>query len=94
MKTLMTLPDRFTVDVTTEDIANGIREASSKCPVALALTRAFPPLDGTQWKTSYGIVSLPEQRFTHDAKQFMNAFDWDETVEPITVSCVRELEQT
>jgi hypothetical protein len=30
------------VNVTAEDIANGIKEASGECPVALALTRVFP----------------------------------------------------
>lgn len=60
------------VTVTSEDIVNGARRLSDKCPVARALTRAFGAPVSVGYATYGGVVSgiLPDE-----AMAFIKAFD-------------------
>lgn len=93
--TSSTLPDDFTVDVTSEDIATGVKGSCLFCPTNLALTRSFPTKKTDQWWVNYRRASicakpftkLPDRsrQFAHDADGIIRRFDNGELIQPFTV---------
>jgi nitrate/TMAO reductase-like tetraheme cytochrome c subunit len=72
----------YTVNVTSADIAKGVRHNCDKCPVALALARRFNMNDCTAaasylFATTIGVVRTPEKVY-----KFMKAFDRGQQVKP------------
>jgi hypothetical protein len=84
------LPDRFTVEITAEDIALGERARCEVCPVSLALNRAYP----FGWFV-FPLSAYPSrgrwfgEQYVHDAPDFIERFDTGARVEPRTVTLVR-----
>jgi hypothetical protein len=74
---------RITIDVTADDIANGVRGRCSTCPVALAVRRV-PGLE--KWEVGgmsafYGASSFP---LPCAASRFIMDFDGGRPVEPFS----------
>lgn len=91
------LPDSFSVRVTKEDIARGIKARCLECPVALALNRARPRPKGQAWSVQQPAVAIVSPRgfpqmavdrslvFRHDAGPFVEDFDNGKPLQPFTV---------
>ncbi len=83
------------IDITWEDIANGMRKESGRCPIALAMKR----------QTGGGYVSVsPCTVYTYikqvtklyiladNASQFVEHFDVGEIVKPQTVEIIEQVQ--
>jgi hypothetical protein len=79
----MDIPNRFTLTVTADDIANGEALHCRNCPVALALRAVYPGewdvADFNAWLDGHG-------KWQHSAADFIAAFDADQAVSPCTVT--------
>jgi hypothetical protein len=77
------------IQVTAEDIKQGVRTSCTKCPIALALNRAT----GRKWKVSgmraeneeAGRVALP-----WEACRFQDRYDYDLPVNPFEFDITME----
>jgi hypothetical protein len=91
------LPERFAVEVTADDIAQGWPCNASQCPIALAVMRWL-------WEQNIPVVYVsvtdrdveinldwrtPALRYWHDAASFTTTYDRAEPVEPRTVVLAR-----
>jgi hypothetical protein len=83
----MDIPDRFTVDVTAEDIAAGTPQDCARCPVAIALNREQPH-GYVSWVVTGGTACLNgrDHVFTHNGFRFVWAFDEGGHVSPRTIT--------
>lgn len=80
------------VQVTRDDLDNGIRKFGSVCPIALGVKHAvekqlMTPLlsvDVEGWDIIFSIDGYEYQNFTHHSfiNDFVNAFDAEEYVQP------------
>jgi hypothetical protein len=90
-------PERFAVEVTADDIAQGWPCNASQCPIALAVMRWL-------WEQNIPVVYVsvtdrdveinldwrtPALRYWHDAASFTTTYDRAEPVEPRTVVLAR-----
>ena len=74
---------RVRVEVTAQDIADGKRRISTRCPIALAARRALE----CDVRACWGILELPEGRsagMTKKCNTFIRRFDSGETVKPFS----------
>jgi hypothetical protein len=82
----MDLPDRFTVDVTPEDIRLGVPGSCRSCPVARAIRRVYR----ADWIVGGQTAELSrDEWWRHDATKFIAAFDDERPVSPCTVTFTR-----
>ena len=78
-----------TIEVTSSDIANGIRGAASSCPVALAVNRAIEK-QYSAFATRSSISIFDDDRWINDHQcpkpvaAFIEQFDAGEPVQPLT----------
>lgn len=98
---MSTLPDEFTLLITESSIANGVRDDSDHCAVALEVKafalRSGVALDRVVVEVDAAIVywSSDEQRdpdhevYRHDGFDFVEGFDAGTEVEPSFVTFVR-----
>lgn len=88
----MELLDQFTVEVTAEDIAHGVRCDRLACPIALAAARVIghSVLVSKLYVRSHS--RSPDQEFVrcrHDSADFVSGFDAGLPVAPRTVTLTR-----
>jgi hypothetical protein len=91
------LPERFAVEVTADDIAQGWPCSGSKCPIALAIMRwlrergiSFVAVTVTDRDVEINLNwHTPALRSWHDAASFTTTYDRAEPVEPRTVVLAR-----
>lgn len=86
------------VEVTAEDIERGVRKDCARCPIARALVRAMPAHSVEveseivmAWATEPPLVETAT--LPHAAAAFVNAFDHDRTVEPLSFDLEFEPEE-
>ncbi len=76
------------IEVTQEDIANGIRHSSCKCPIALAVNRALRA--GVNVGNDSFVLYRPSRISTiflpENASSFIKKFDAGSSVEPFKFS--------
>ncbi len=73
------------VEVTAEDIANGVRKDCRSCPIARALWRCpgvAAPIVGDVWTSVIVGGEDLSASMPHEAESFVLAFDKSEPVEP------------
>lgn len=88
------LPNRFTVDVTAEDIANGEAGKAYRCPVALAAARCVGW--ASVFRFGWALLGSDDRAgftYRHNAEPFIAAFDSEQPVQPCTVTFTRHVEQ-
>lgn len=94
---VVTIPERWTTEVTHSDILDGIACAANLCPLVRSITRTLH-----QMGVQFAYVSVlrddveiildhdqPALKFWHDANSFVDSIDRGRHVEPRTVSLVR-----
>ena len=83
------------VEVTADDIENGIQSDPCLCPVALALARAEydnPYVGLVTFSVGYVGTNYRSGYMSYAATQFIRAFDEGEPVEPTTFALERSEE--
>lgn len=97
--TVIDIPDELTIEVTADDIQNGIRSDNCECAVARALKR-IPGVQPSAW-VEFGAASIEYDldgqvydltlTFPPEATEFIQAFDCGDPVRPFTFTA--ELEE-
>jgi len=91
------LPERFVMEVTDSDIADGLPRCGDKCPLALALMRwlrnqkiTFVAVTVTSVDVAINLDwHTPSPRYWHDSESWVHDFDRGNAVEPRTVVLAR-----
>jgi hypothetical protein len=80
----------LTVNVTAEDIRNGVREASRRCPIARAINRTLNVEDGVE-VCEFHIQTDDDTMFSMpaEATRFVEDFDHGKPVEPFEFTARR-----
>lgn len=79
----------FKIDVTEQDIQNGIKKDCNKCPIALATVRVLPP-NYTHIVVECDKIEASNRgvncyfNLPHKARDFIERFDTDNIVSPIS----------
>lgn len=86
------MSEKVRIEVTTEDIKNGVRGSTCECPIALAVKRAFPDVVGVM--VTRKVITLHNGSMSTNkvgslpsiACSFIGDFDRAMTVRPAPIS--------